>query len=254
MAECKENVGRGVVNFPCNLEPKHEGPHMARENEPSKAARALWERQNGKKSTAIPHPGVEPLSAFQGPPKTAAEGLMEPHILTVDTNRPGEGRTLHTTYVPQRTKVDQTIWADETAEIEADLEARGESNPVISALGEIWDEPEPTKQRDGDQVLPTVNDEAQYIQDIVCDDIQARKAVGVDRYGTGLQTFNGRDADRDLYEELLDALMYQKQRQIERAQLVEVVLDLHGDLERILGSLPADVYDNLAFLYAGLKP
>lgn len=54
------------------------------------------------------------------------------------------------------------------------------------------------------------------IQDLVIADIQARKRVGIERYGTPLQPHNGRDVDRDLYEELLDATMYQRSRMVER--------------------------------------
>lgn len=47
-------------------------------------------------------------------------------------------------------------------------------------------------------------------------DLEHREAVGVARYGTCLQPFNGRDALRDLYEELLDACVYIKQVMVER--------------------------------------
>lgn len=77
---------------------------------------------------------------------------------------------------------------------------------------------EPTKQRDGDQVLPTVND-LPFVQDAVIADIEKRKQVGIQRYGTPLQAFNGRDALRDWYEELLDGVMYAKQLMIERESI-----------------------------------
>lgn len=71
------------------------------------------------------------------------------------------------------------------------------------------------KQREGDQSLPTVNDEP-FVQESVITDIGERLKLGISRYGTGLQPHNGRDADQDLYEELLDAVMYMKQRMLER--------------------------------------
>lgn len=49
------------------------------------------------------------------------------------------------------------------------------------------------------------------VQDLVIADIEERKRVGIARYGTPLQTFNGRDAMVDLYQELLDACMYVRQ-------------------------------------------
>jgi len=71
------------------------------------------------------------------------------------------------------------------------------------------------KQRPGDQPLPIVND-ARDIQSQVVDDINARRLVGIERYGTALQPHNGRDALRDAYEEALDLCMYLKQCIVER--------------------------------------
>ena len=71
------------------------------------------------------------------------------------------------------------------------------------------------KVRRGDQVLPTKND-LPFVQDAVIADIEARKQVGIERYGTPLQPFNGRDALQDAYEEAIDLAMYLKQLIIER--------------------------------------
>lgn len=46
------------------------------------------------------------------------------------------------------------------------------------------------------------------VTELVARDMQKRLELGIKRYGTGLQPFNGRDFLRDLYEELLDALAY----------------------------------------------
>jgi hypothetical protein len=43
---------------------------------------------------------------------------------------------------------------------------------------------------------------------MVMADIEARKALGIQRYGTVLQGFNGRNYLKDIYEELLDAAIY----------------------------------------------
>lgn len=71
------------------------------------------------------------------------------------------------------------------------------------------------KLRPGDQQLPVVN-EYPAIQDLVIADIEERREIGISRYGTALQPFNGRDALRDLYEELLDGASYVKQVMVER--------------------------------------
>lgn len=80
--------------------------------------------------------------------------------------------------------------------------------------GHHWYESE-LKFRPGDQQLPVVNDE-RPVQDQVVEYIERRKAVGVERYGTALQANNGRDALRDLFEELVDAVNYCAQTLIER--------------------------------------
>ena len=54
------------------------------------------------------------------------------------------------------------------------------------------------------------------IWEIVISEMKARDQLGRERYGTPLQAFNGRDALRDLYEELLDATAYARQAIYER--------------------------------------
>lgn len=71
------------------------------------------------------------------------------------------------------------------------------------------------KLRPGDQELPRVND-LPCVQDLVQRDIEARKRVGIQRYGTPLQPHNGRDVLRDAYEEALDLAMYLRQLMWER--------------------------------------
>lgn len=71
------------------------------------------------------------------------------------------------------------------------------------------------REREGDQPLPVPNTHP-HIHDLVCDDMQRRKAVGVARYGVALQPHNGRDALRDAYEEVLDTAVYLKQAIVER--------------------------------------
>lgn len=83
---------------------------------------------------------------------------------------------------------------------------------------------EPTKQRVGDQPLPTKND-LPFVQDAVIADIETRKQVGIERYGTPLQAFNGRDALQDAYEEAIDLAMYLKQLIIERNNKTQLLRD-----------------------------
>lgn len=59
----------------------------------------------------------------------------------------------------------------------------------------------------------------QVVGDVVLADIRARMEVGHERYGTYLQTHNGRSALWDLYQELLDACMYIRQHIAEQPQV-----------------------------------
>jgi hypothetical protein len=54
------------------------------------------------------------------------------------------------------------------------------------------------------------------VADCVLADIQARIALGQERYGTKLQTHNGRDALWDAYQEAIDLVMYLRQAILER--------------------------------------
>lgn len=54
------------------------------------------------------------------------------------------------------------------------------------------------------------------VAEAVLQDIRARVAMGEEKYGTRLSTFNGREAVWDLYQELIDAVMYTKQYLLER--------------------------------------
>jgi hypothetical protein len=54
------------------------------------------------------------------------------------------------------------------------------------------------------------------VADFVLQAVHDRVELGLQRYGTKLQTFNGRDALRDLTEELLDGVFYAFQMQLEQ--------------------------------------
>lgn len=62
---------------------------------------------------------------------------------------------------------------------------------------------------------PTPMEEAIVVYHPVLDDILHRVKTGRQHYGCVLSTHNGRNALQDLYEELLDAVMYCKQRLLE---------------------------------------
>lgn len=49
------------------------------------------------------------------------------------------------------------------------------------------------------------------VWELVMKDMKARNQFGIEKYGTPLQAFNGRDALKDAYEEVLDLAVYLRQ-------------------------------------------
>lgn len=107
------------------------------------------------------------------------------------------------------------------------------------------------KDRPGDQQVPVPND-GPSMHDLVCEDLgalafpgvqrlvadlNARRKLGLARYGTILQAHNGRDALLDLYEELQDAAVYARQLVEERgdADSYQAYLSVTGLLVEIGG-------------------
>lgn len=76
-----------------------------------------------------------------------------------------------------------------------------------------------------EQPAPAANDRP-AVWPMVIKDMEARDAVGRERYGVPLQPHNGRDALRDAYEEALDLCAYLKQAMLERDAAL-------ADLERV---------------------
>jgi hypothetical protein len=85
----------------------------------------------------------------------------------------------------------------------------------------------PTRTRPEDQVLPTGDESIPDDQALLIVDIEARRQVGIERYGQGHRPFNGRNTLQDAYEEALDQAVYLRSlvraREATRDELVEVV-------------------------------
>lgn len=82
-----------------------------------------------------------------------------------------------------------------------------------------------------DQALPVKNEQP-YIQDLVLADIEERKALGLKKYGTLLQPFNGRSFLQDAYEEALDLVIYLRGKlEEERQQDTELVERIKEELK-----------------------
>jgi hypothetical protein len=88
-----------------------------------------------------------------------------------------------------------------------------------------------------DQPAPVPNDKP-AVWSLVIEDMQARDALGRERYGTPLQPFNGRDALVDAYQEALDLVVYLRQAIAERDEQDEnrrrAYEDLAGQLRAAL--------------------
>jgi len=77
-----------------------------------------------------------------------------------------------------------------------------------------------TKSEFDTQKEPVPND-SRPIWDLVIADINKRDNTGLKKYGTRLQAFNGRNSILDVYEELLDAVVYTRQYMEERKEIIE---------------------------------
>lgn len=64
--------------------------------------------------------------------------------------------------------------------------------------------------------LPDPNGEGEIVYTEVIKDIEERAEKGKGIYGTYLRTFDGRPILVDLYQELIDAVMYTKKELMER--------------------------------------
>lgn len=61
-----------------------------------------------------------------------------------------------------------------------------------------------------DQPMPDKNNHP-AVWDLVVEDIKQRDEIGIERYGTRLQPFNGRNPLIDAYQEALDLVVYLRQ-------------------------------------------
>lgn len=66
------------------------------------------------------------------------------------------------------------------------------------------------------QPLPVINGDLPIVQDLVMQDLMARKEFGFSKYASYLHPLNGRDALMDAYQEAIDLTMYLRQAIYER--------------------------------------
>ena len=87
-----------------------------------------------------------------------------------------------------------------------------------------------TRDPDTDQPLPVTNDRP-FVQDLVIADMEERKALGIQKYGTPLQSGNGRDMLLDAYQEALDLTVYVRGLMDERERAEHCVLGIQWQPE-----------------------
>lgn len=274
--ECGQRVEKGSVAYPCMITisdgaPAHRGPCAANEVPASIRAREKWEHQANTEH-AQAQDALRAASGGGGIPIPNSEHLWEdgaakPHP-EVQRQQDREARA--------RREAEQ--WDAEDAATAAQVPcvtcggsgtvpdlsvfgvAQGRRVPCPTCSSPSSLHPAnvevisvPTKQRNGDQPLPVISDRP-FVQDMVIADIEARKQVGIQRYGTPLQAFNGRNSVLDAYEEALDLTVYLRQVRVERDAAVVLV----GELMSICNgmglspSLAERLFEVVAKLYEAL--
>jgi CheY-like chemotaxis protein len=87
----------------------------------------------------------------------------------------------------------------------------------------IEDQPSPSKGR-GDVSYDLIQElllhsqlrpEDEFLTKELITEVRERRSIGIERYGTQLQYDNGRDAFSDMYQEIIDGMMYCQQLKTE---------------------------------------
>lgn len=231
--------GGGPLAYQCELDANHDGPCMSVSSPISVRERDRWASGAEARQT---------LAEFQGPAMTFAENVGEqrhppPHPAEVARLQREAAARLATAGVPfpptpavaeVAEAVPAVVYSDVTEQYGAPPQSpppvfgQAQEDAIRQATEAARDGA--MKTRPGDQPLPIHNDFG-AVQDEVIADIEARKAVGLERYGTLLQPFNGRDSYRDAYEEALDLAVYLRQTLTERDAIVGTLLSVR---ERLL--------------------
>lgn len=68
------------------------------------------------------------------------------------------------------------------------------------------------KEAKGDKSTVIIAGVAVPLVDVLIQELEERRQIGIKKYGRPLQTFNGRDALKDAYQEALDLIAYLRQK------------------------------------------
>lgn len=91
--------------------------------------------------------------------------------------------------------------------------------------------PERAGRENDSQPLPVASD-SPVMHRLVQDDLDARLQIGIQRYGQPLQAWNGRNALRDAYEEILDLAVYTRQALYEHENRPATIDAAHLERQR----------------------
>jgi len=193
---CDKPVGAGVIAYPCRLAPRHEhtegSPCVAPEVPASVRRHNAWEKEVETKQRLR-----EDFERTNGMPPPANEGEVESAAVrrTVqehfDAMSDEEKEAVREKVEEWRARVEPTP----EQELDADLRPVSPNPDLV-----------PTKQRPGDQRLPSGG--GACVQDRIIADMTESKRVGIERYGQVLRTFNGRKGFQDVFEEVRDLHVY----------------------------------------------
>jgi hypothetical protein len=110
------------------------------------------------------------------------------------------------------------------------------------------DQYEKKHDRPEDQPMPTPNDR-KVAHQILIEMVQGRLDLGISRYGTGLQPFNGRNSTVDALEELVDLAVYLVVHNDEKQELGFLLDELRPMVG--MSSRGNEIIDRLAAYFSG---
>ena len=98
---------------------------------------------------------------------------------------------------------------------------------------------------------PPKRNNSQDCQTATMYDLRDRREMGIQKYGTALQPFNGRNAAQDLYEELLDATVYTKQMITEYDTMKLLLHEVIAEVNRVDAMTKLD--PSASYIVIGLR-
>lgn len=284
MSTCRKMVeGKGAgVAYPCDLglPEGHDGPCAAKEKPGSVAIRRTWEAERAVDGGSL---GIEafqvetrPADYVENPaPYPGERGF--PHLPREWQVHVRQSDMTEWAWVPiakrwmpvHEGEVSEAVLASAPRTITVQLPDGSREQRVVLPRetvvegGRVLDEPEDYADAGGGRVRrvedqpPPEESEGDVWAEVI-EDMVERRQVGIERYNTPLQRFNGRDAMVDAYQEALDLLVYLRQasgeREIIKALYARIYASLdHAalrdseaseaveDLARLLGVVPGTI-------------